>query len=201
VWLAAVTVLYLNLLQDGVDTFFPVFARDIGISLAVVGLLRACKSAAAIGIRFSAPLLLRVVDQLLAFVVAVLGGLGVLAALAIVGAACLCIVGPWVVRLVFLPADVPVTTALLPWYAGAMIPLALANVMVNDLMARGRYRIVPFMIVIAIAYGFTLPYMCNHYPRMQVALQTLGAFNLVLFVVCAWFTWGMKEKPAAESAK
>jgi len=27
-----------------------------------------------------------------------------------------------------------------------------------------------------------------------VVLQTLGAFNLLLFLVCAWFTWGMKEK-------
>jgi HAMP domain-containing protein len=26
-----------------------------------------------------------------------------------------------------------------------------------------------------------------------VALQTLGAFNLLLFGVCAWFAWGVKS--------
>jgi predicted MFS family arabinose efflux permease len=55
-------VLYLNVLSDSVDTFFPVFAPTIGISLAVVGLLRAFKSGAAIFIRSTGVVLLRVVD-------------------------------------------------------------------------------------------------------------------------------------------
>src|SRR5919197_4020359 len=38
VWLAFTTVLFLNLIQDSVDTFFPVFAPTIGLSLAAVGL-------------------------------------------------------------------------------------------------------------------------------------------------------------------
>src|SRR5207302_1039330 len=37
VWLAFVIVLYLNVVMDSVDTFFPVFAPAIGISLAIVG--------------------------------------------------------------------------------------------------------------------------------------------------------------------
>lgn len=121
------------------------------------------------------------------------------AALAACGAAGLWIVGPWVVKLVFKPEDVADTTALIPWYAAAMIPLALANVLVNDLMARKRFKVVPLMIVLAIGYGFTLPYMLNHYPgRMTIVLQTLGAFTLLLFIVCAWFTWGpgAREKTA-----
>lgn len=116
------------------------------------------------------------------------------AVLAIVGAAGLCIVGPIVVRIVFKPEDVADTVALLPWYAGAMIPLALANVLVNDLMARGRFKVVPLMLIIGIGYAFTLPYMLRHYPgRMTVVLQTLGVFTTLLFVVCAWFTWGAKS--------
>ena len=118
----------------------------------------------------------------------VIGGTAVLA---ICGAVGLCVVGPWVVRLVFKPEDIAETTALLPWYAGAMIPLALANVLVNDLMARKRFKVVPLMIVLAIGYGFTLPHMMHRYPgRMTVVLQTLGVFTLLLFVICAWFTWG-----------
>jgi predicted MFS family arabinose efflux permease len=62
VWLAFVIVLYLNVLSDSVDTFFPVFAPTIGISLALVGVLRAFKSGAAIFIRSTGVVLLRVID-------------------------------------------------------------------------------------------------------------------------------------------
>jgi O-antigen/teichoic acid export membrane protein len=123
------------------------------------------------------------------------------AVLAIVGAVGLCIVGPLVVRIAFKPEDIPETVALLPWYAGAMIPLALANVLVNDLLARKQFKVVPYMIVLAVGYAFTLPYMLNHYPgRMTIVLQTLGVFTLVLFLVCAWFTWGAKWIRAPRAA-
>lgn len=62
VWLAFGIVLYLNVLMDSVDTFFPVFAPTIGISLAIVGLLRAFKSGAAIFIRSTGVVLLHAVD-------------------------------------------------------------------------------------------------------------------------------------------
>jgi len=127
--------------------------------------------------------------------------IGGTAALAICGAAGLCLVGSLVIRIVFKAEDIAETTALLPWYAGAMIPLALANVLVNDLMARGRHKIVPLMILLAIGYGFTVPYMLNHYPgRMTVVLQTLGAYTSVLFLLCAWFTWGAKDANAEPKA-
>ncbi len=62
VWLAFVIVLYLNVLSDATDTFFPVFAPAIGVSLAIVGVLRAFKSGAALFIRSTSVLLLRAVD-------------------------------------------------------------------------------------------------------------------------------------------
>jgi predicted MFS family arabinose efflux permease len=62
VWLAVVIVLYLNVVQDSLDTFFPVFAPTVGIPLAVVGVLRAMKSGAGIFIRFSIAVLLHKVD-------------------------------------------------------------------------------------------------------------------------------------------
>ena len=117
------------------------------------------------------------------------------AVLAICGALGLWLVGPILVKIVYKSSYVAATCALVPWYAGAMVPLALANVMVNDLMARARYGVVPFMVVLAVAYGFTLSYMLQHFPgRLEVALQTLGVFNLLLFLVCAWFAWGAKDK-------
>jgi O-antigen/teichoic acid export membrane protein len=116
------------------------------------------------------------------------------AVLAVIGAIGLYVVGPIVVRIAFKPEDIAETTALIPWYAGAMIPLALANVLVNDLMARKQFKVVPAMIVLAIGYGIAQPYMLNHYPgRMTIVLQTLGVFTLLLFLVCAWFTWGRKQ--------
>jgi len=119
------------------------------------------------------------------------------AVLAICGALGLWLVGPVMVKLVYKSSYVAATTALLPWYAGAMVPLALANVMVNDLLARARFGVVPFMVLLAAAYGLTLPVMLDHFPgRLEVVLQTLGAFNLLLFLVCAWFTWGVKNPKA-----
>jgi O-antigen/teichoic acid export membrane protein len=117
------------------------------------------------------------------------------AVLSLCGALGLWLVGPLVVRFVAHADDVAGTMALIPWYAGAMVPLAMANVLVNDLLARGRFTVVPFMVLLAVAYGITLPLMLNHFPgRLEVVLQTLGAFNLLLFGVCAWFTWGNKNQ-------
>jgi hypothetical protein len=120
------------------------------------------------------------------------------AGLSICGALGLWLVGPLVVRFVAHASDVTATMALIPWYAAAMVPLALANVLVNDLLARARFGVVPFMVVLALAYGFTLPAMLNHYHRLEVVLQTLGAFNLLLFAICAWFTWVVKAKPSGK---
>jgi len=122
--------------------------------------------------------------------------------LSVCGALGLWLVGPLVVRFVAHASDVAATMKLIPWYAGAMVPLALANVMVNDLLARGRFGVVPFMVALAAAYGFALPWMLNHYPgRIEIVLQTLGVFNFLLFAICAWFIWGMKEKTKLEAVK
>jgi peptidoglycan biosynthesis protein MviN/MurJ (putative lipid II flippase) len=122
-------------------------------------------------------------------------GLAVLATalLSVCGAAGLWLFGPLVVRVVTSASDVAPTMALIPWYAGAMIPLAMANVMVNQLLAKGRYVIVPIILLLAVAYVIVLPTMLNHFPgRPEVALQTLGAFNLLFLAACVWFTWVMK---------
>jgi O-antigen/teichoic acid export membrane protein len=112
------------------------------------------------------------------------------AVLAIGGAIGLWVLGPWVVKIVYKPEDVAGTVALLPWYTGAMIPLALANVMANDLLARAKFKVVPWMILIGIGYAVTLPLLLKQFPgRMEVVLQTLAGFNVLLLAVCAWFSW------------
>jgi len=122
------------------------------------------------------------------------------AILAASGAFGLWLFGPLLVKIVYKSSFVAEAVKLLPWYAGAMVPLAMANVMVNDLLARERYGVVPWMVLLAVAYGFTLPWMLNHHPgHIEIVLQTLGAFNLALFGICAWFAWG--NKAAAAPAK
>ncbi len=116
------------------------------------------------------------------------------AVLAIFGGLGLWLVGPIVVKIVYTSNYVAATTALLPWYAAAMVPLAMANVMVNDLLARNRFGVVPFMVALAAGYGFTLPHVLERFHSREVVLQTLGGFNLLLFFICAWFVWGVKAK-------
>jgi len=121
------------------------------------------------------------------------------AVLGLLGMASLWLVGPLLVKILYKSGDLAGTMALIPWYAGAMVPLALANVMVNDLLARARFQVVPLMVLLAIGYGFALPAMLGRFPNHpEVALQTLGAFNLLLFLVCAWFAWGAKEKTGSD---
>jgi O-antigen/teichoic acid export membrane protein len=99
----------------------------------------------------------------------------------------LCILGPWIVRIPYPANYAAPTMALLPWYTWAMVPLALGNVMINNLLARSSFRIVPALLVLACIYALALT--CFHKTPVMV-LQVLGAFNVLLVVVCAWFTWG-----------
>lgn len=125
----------------------------------------------------------------------VLIGTGLLTA---VGAIGLWLVGPLVVKIVFKSSDVAATVALLPWYGGAMIPLALANVVVNDLMARSRFGVVPAMLLIAVGYSVALLFMLHHFPgRLEVVLQTLAVCNTILLAVCLWFRWKEQAAPPA----
>ena len=72
------------------------------------------------------------------------------AVLAILGVASLTLVGPFVVKLVYKPSYVEVATKVLPWYAGAMVPLALANVLLNNLLARSMFKVVPPLCILAL---------------------------------------------------
>ncbi len=110
------------------------------------------------------------------------------AILSICGAASMWVLGPYLVRFVANPGDVQATVALIPWYAGAMVPLAMANVLVNDLLARSKFQVVPFMVALAGVYCVVLPEMLSHYPgHIELVLQILGGFNLALLAICALF--------------
>lgn len=118
------------------------------------------------------------------------------AALALAGVLGLWLLGPWVVRFMAKPNYVAVTTQILPWYAGAMVPLCLANVLASNLLGKAQFAVVIPMVLLAVAYGVTLNFV--HGSFVQV-LQLLGAFNLGLLAICAWFTF-RKPAPLSQSA-
>jgi O-antigen/teichoic acid export membrane protein len=109
------------------------------------------------------------------------------------GAVGLTVIGPWVVRLVFKPSFVEVATTILPWYAWAMLPIALTNVLLNHLLAHGAYRVVVPLVVLVMGYAFALT---RFHESLVMVLQTLGVFGLGALGVCAWFSYIRPPSPA-----
>lgn len=120
----------------------------------------------------------------------VMAGTAILATLGAVGVS---LVGPWLVRFIYDESFVKVAAALLPWYSGAMIPLALANVLLNNLMARSSFRIVPALCVLAVVYALALS---QFHQTPVMVLQAVGVCNLLLLGTCAWFTRADKRRRA-----
>jgi O-antigen/teichoic acid export membrane protein len=106
------------------------------------------------------------------------------------GATGLWLFRPWVVPFMFKPSYVQPAAVLLPWYAWAVVPLAVANVLLNNLLARGLFNVVPALCVLAIAYAFGLS---RFHDTPVMVIQTLGVGNLLLLAVCAFYTWGVKQ--------
>ena len=115
-----------------------------------------------------------------------------LAALAGGGAALMCSVFPALpLRIVYDQSFLAISTPLVPWFAWCMLPLTLATVLLNSLMARSQFQAVPWLVLVAAGYGVTLYF--RHESFVQV-IQTLGVFGLLLLAVGAWFTF---RRPAA----
>ena len=122
--------------------------------------------------------------------------------LAVVGALGLNLVGPWVVKLAYSQQYVQVAVSILPWYAGAMIPLALANVLLNHLLARPASKLGLAICVIVLALGYMVA-LTRFHDSLVTVLKTLGVFNLALLALCALFTWrgkGHRLGPEVQSA-
>jgi O-antigen/teichoic acid export membrane protein len=95
-----------------------------------------------------------------------------------------------------------VATPLVPWFAWCMLPLTLSNVLINSLMARSRFAAVPWLVLVAIGYAIALAMvgrrtgnLADTQAGFRMMIQTLGIFNLIMFGVCACFTWGKKSAP------
>jgi hypothetical protein len=109
------------------------------------------------------------------------------AILGIGGAVGVSIVGPLVVQKMR-PDLVTVASALLPWYASAMVPLALANVLLNNLLAKPASKLVLALGVCILALVYLIA-LTQFHPSLVAMLQVMGSANLVLLALCAGFTW------------
>lgn len=106
------------------------------------------------------------------------------------------------------PDYIAIASPLVPWFALGMLPLTLSYVLINSLMARSKFSAVPWLVLVAVAYGVALALAGSHARNLadtqaglRLMIQTLGGFNLLLFGVCAWFTWGAKDKMKSAAAE
>jgi O-antigen/teichoic acid export membrane protein len=122
-------------------------------------------------------------------------GTGVLAA---GGALGLALVGSYVVRLVYKASYVEVATSLLPWYGAVMVPLALGNVLLNQLMARPAARLTLSLCILGVALGY-MAALTQFHGTLITVLKVMGLANTVFLLLCAFFVW--REKTALIGAK
>jgi O-antigen/teichoic acid export membrane protein len=88
---------------------------------------------------------------------------------------------------------------LVRWFGWALMPLTVANVLIQNLLARERFEATPWLMVVPIVYGLSLMALAPVFVAMPVfdafahVVQIIGCSSLLLFAVAAWFTW---RKPA-----
>lgn len=70
-------------------------------------------------------------------------------------------------------------------YVWALVPLAISNVLVWNLMARECYRVVPFLLIIATGCWFALRAYCD---RLLTVVTVVGVASTLVMIVSAIFT-------------
>ncbi len=100
------------------------------------------------------------------------------------------------VRVLFSKVDLRIATPLVPWFAWAMLLFTLSNVLLSNLIAQAKFRVVPWMLAIAAIYVITLWSLRAHLLAIppadacRLVVQVIGGCNAALLAVSAWLTWG-----------
>jgi O-antigen/teichoic acid export membrane protein len=95
---------------------------------------------------------------------------------------------------------------LVPWFAWCILPLTLANVLINNLLARSRFGIVPWLVTLAVGYLVALSVVvhrldtANHLAAFRTIVSVLGTFGLLAMTIAAWYTWRTTEHGIRPSA-
>jgi O-antigen/teichoic acid export membrane protein len=95
--------------------------------------------------------------------------------------------------LYFKNPDMVQSAPLIRWFMWAMVPLTIYNVLVNNLIARERYGIVPWAAILSIGYAVTLYLFLErtHQPpfvTFQRVIQILLFFSTALMLISLYFT-------------
>lgn len=102
------------------------------------------------------------------------------------------------------PEDFFPAAPLVPWFAWSILCLVVANVLVQNLLARERFAIVPWLLVIAAGFAGGLwwvqPKLAGLEPvaAFRLVVQVLSAACVTLLGAACFFTWGRTEGPKSE---
>ncbi len=101
---------------------------------------------------------------------------------------------------------------LVPWFAWCMLPLTLSNVLIANLLARRRFEAVPYIVLVAPAYGAALMSRgtaimakplpmpaSDQFAAFLMVVRTLGFFSVLMVVVTLWFTLKKDASNAVET--
>jgi O-antigen/teichoic acid export membrane protein len=114
------------------------------------------------------------------------------------GAALFCTLFPALPLQIVYDKSYLVIKPLVPWFVWCMLPLTLSNVLINNLLAREKFAVVGWLVIVVLGYVATLLLVANHLVhREQLAafkaiVQILGTFSLILLAVSIYFTWRKK---------
>jgi len=111
-------------------------------------------------------------------------GTGILCASAVAG---LILTAPFLIKYGSKPENASILPDL-PLFGMAMVPLAMGNVLLYNLMAHSRFKISFALAPLMIAYWFALQHF---HDTFRMVIETLGVFNLIYLAVCAFFTWAV----------
>jgi O-antigen/teichoic acid export membrane protein len=116
-----------------------------------------------------------------------------LSVLAVVG---LSVVSPFLLK-VFSKGNYQEMVPLMPLFASGMTLLGLGNVLLYNLMAHSRFKIVPVLLALAVGYWVTLQRVHDSF---KIIIQIFCLFALVYLVLCVLFTWVVDRKQNAADA-
>jgi O-antigen/teichoic acid export membrane protein len=114
--------------------------------------------------------------------------------LCVVAVGGLAVTAPFMIRLLSKREYVSIVP-LMPLFGLSMAPLAVGNVLLNNLMAHCRFKCVPVLVAVAVGYWLTLTWFHDSFRQV---VEILGIFNLLYLAVCAIFTWGIRDQPMLE---
>jgi len=114
-------------------------------------------------------------------------GTAALGAMAAIG---LTLTSPLLIKIFSKPEFVSIVP-LIPLFAWSMVPLAVGNVLLNNLMAHSRFKCVPVLAVLGIGYWIALQYFHDSF---KTVIQVLGIFTSLFLAVCIFFTWAIRDQ-------